>query len=38
VAEPGVCWGRYNEYYGTQPYQPPVEEEEGNNEEQFFLA
>ena len=27
----------YNEYFGTQPYQSPVEEEE-NTEEQFFLA
>mmetsp|Transcript_43732 Transcript_43732/g.64188 ORF Transcript_43732/g.64188 Transcript_43732/m.64188 type:complete len:358 (-) Transcript_43732:587-1660(-) len=27
----------YGEYYGTQPYQAPVEEEE-NNEDQFFLA
>ena len=27
----------YSEYFGTQPYQAPVEEEE-NTEEQFFLA
>jgi hypothetical protein len=29
---------RYNEYFGTQPYQAPVDEEETTQEDQFFLA